>query len=97
MKKTFLQLCESSEDIEKFDSIVKLGLKMSSDRSDTMWDDFISLANNNKGKMADLFGVKPEMISKAASRISSSLERVRHEEDSEDKRRKKRYMIHTGI
>lgn len=89
-------LSEQTDD-HKMESLVRRGLAMSQDRSNTVWDELLSLIGGNKSEFAELFGVRSDVVAKAASRISKVLQKVREQDESEDKRRVKRTMIHTGF
>ncbi len=84
------------DDDPRLESLVRRGLSMSEDRSDTVWDDLLSLIGGNKNEFALLFGVRPDVVARASSKISKILSKVREDDDSEDKRRTKRHMLHTG-
>ncbi len=84
-------------DDARMESLVRRGLSMSSDRSYTVWDELMSLMNGNRNEFAELFGVRSDVISRASGKIGKILQKVREEDESEDKRRVKRTMIHTGI
>lgn len=84
------------DDDPRLESLIRRGLALSEDRSRTVWDELLSLIGGNKSEFAELLGVRPDVIAKASHRIGRILSKVREDDESEDKRRVKRTMFHTG-
>jgi hypothetical protein len=84
------------DDDPRLESLIRRGLSLSEDRAKTVWDELLSLIGGNKNEFAELMGVRPDVIAKASHRIGKILRKVREDDDSEDKRRVKRTMLHTG-
>lgn len=83
------------------EELIKRGFEIRPDRSDgkNFWDDFLLLLGQNQSGAAELFGVRPDVISRATTRARKAMKKVREENDYSDKRekRERRNMLHTGV
>jgi len=86
----------TEDDDPRLESLIRRGLSLSEDRSRTVWDELLSLIGGNKQDFADLFGIRPDVVAKASHKIGRILNKVREDDEGEDKRRVKRTMLHTG-
>ncbi len=69
-------------------SLIKRGLEVRPDRSEgnSFWDDFITVIGNNSEGAAKLLGVSRDVVAGWSSKVREGLNRVRDENDNEDKK-----------
>ena len=86
---------EDTDMDEKSMSVILRGLEIRPDRSEgnTFWDDFISVFTNNSDAASKLLGIKPEVISRWASKIREGVKKAREENAASEERAD---MIQTG-
>jgi hypothetical protein len=76
--------------------VIRSGMALRSEGDGSFWEDFLSLCNDADG-LADLLGVKREIVASWASRVREALENVRrHDAQSEEKPDEKEKLLPTG-
>lgn len=89
-------LMDSGEESKSMQCI-RAGVALRSDEDSPFWEDFISLCANTAG-LADLLGVKEEVVARWASRVRDALEQVdKHDlQDGSSKEDEKDELVPTG-
>lgn len=90
------ELYIENEDLETPERFVRRGLSYRTDRQNSIWDDMLKLFGSDREAAAELFGVRPDVISRGMGRLKKTLDKIRDEGDYSGKNIKRK-MFHTGI